>query len=1209
MEEDQQGSEGYSVAGWKEGNADAWKGAHAEGELSPKDYTPYIIRLKNEREYLNKQLGEAKKDKARITAFLKRLEGGYEGHQPITDIVGERSKSKVQQKFAQDFGNAMLKEIYGEPDGGYTEEGKWNAAYPETSHERMVREAGEKYDREKAQEDDKRQYEEDVDEEDVGVDDVEGGISGKFEDPNQGDLPFSAKPGANNVTDLRGDKESETSLQINGNYWMDRSGRLYRVLDHHPGAIKILDKMGVAVDKTGEAPKEELLRRGFARLVASRKYNQVMAELGAKVGLTQYQRRALKEIGREHNAEVFEDGGGYIHRPVNTDKPDDVDENPFSAKPGAAKLMKEFKEFARGPGVLAPEAMVVDLDNPIPRFAENINRNLTRAMGFERIPLVGRLFGPRGRLRDDVDRATIGYAVKRQIGNSQAALIGARLNALKEDLGRPFKQDENGRITNVKADPKQSRFISDLFEDWQRQVEVPERMRKDTNIDERGVEHRVFSDTEIANYKEKNPANIELTPEQDKFFRALLEPLVDGYQYLGEKKLQLEAELGDAHTQKKLPGFHGDLEVYPFPRVALYKRSEGPLKAEFNRRVGGQYKIDREREYATEQEGQPDVAYEPDITKRIVTFIQRVYKAVADADLANDPALEGKTPEQRGPLLAKEYEGEMRRGEMSQHDINDMSYRPRLGREGVVQNQPGFEDKIYPREIAEKLNRAFAFQHNRIVNTAAELSKLSKALILTGDLAQYLQQGGPMMFRHPKAWGNAVAASIKSLGDAADAGGVSGHYLSKPENYQAATEFVQMGGSLGHLQDFMSGANPGELATKIPVAREVIRRSGKAFGTFFDISKIEMWKALRDSTPEAEKADMIEGIDNIVLSGKMEAAGVSHGQSVIERLLFMAPAYLRGSLQLVAGMVGKSAAAKEQQKTVATYVAGVMGAMTASYLAAGMSWEEIRKRLTPGADNGKFLTFPVPVGGGRTVEIGPGGIVLQLMSLMTDIGRHPTKLTKFGMENPMIEFLSKKLGPVPSLAEEIRTGKDSLGRPSGGLLQAATKVGIPISAQSMASRAAGAVFGGSPGSKANFPTEAVRFGAGLAGLRSRIPSKISDMHKLAEDFLKAKNLKKETGWELVRNEEPSYSRLRAAAMGGSDTEFKQAYEGLRKTHSPTEIREGMADWLKRGFTGTVAHEGRFFSSLSADEKNDYREAKREKLKTWRAYNQMKSRMK
>ncbi len=116
------------------------------------------------------------------------------------------------------------------------------------------------------------------------------------------------------------------------------------------------------------------------------------------------------------------------------------------------------------PGVLDPEAIKPDMGNELPRFPDNVDTALTRATGIERIPLVGKLWGPRARIKDASDRSIIGYSVKRAMGKSLSALRGAMLRDVQTQLKSPFKQDATGRFTNVKAKPGASLHPSDLFE-------------------------------------------------------------------------------------------------------------------------------------------------------------------------------------------------------------------------------------------------------------------------------------------------------------------------------------------------------------------------------------------------------------------------------------------------------------------------------------------------------------------------------------------------------------------------------------------------------------------------------------------------------------------------------------------------------------------------------------------------------------------------
>jgi len=99
---------------------------------------------------------------------------------------------------------------------------------------------------------------------------------------------------------------------------------------------------------------------------------------------------------------------------------------------------------------------------------------------------------------------------------------------------------------------------------------------------------------------------------------------------------------------------------------------------------------------------------------------------------------------------------------------------------------------------------------------------------------------------------------------------------------------------------------------------------------------------------------------------------------------------------------------------------------------------------------------------------------------------------------------------------------------------------------------------------------------------------------LANKFVKDNNLKKDTGWELSQVDEPSYSKLRAAASAQNQREFNAAYEGLLKTHKPAEIRKAMDEWVRKGFAGSQQNEEKFRRAMSRDDFQTYMEAKREK---------------
>jgi hypothetical protein len=449
------------------------------------------------------------------------------------------------------------------------------------------------------------------------------------------------------------------------------------------------------------------------------------------------------------------------------------------------------------------------------------------------------------------------------------------------------------------------------------------------------------------------------------------------------------------------------------------------------------------------------------------------------------------------------------------------------------------------------------------------------------------------MFDSPRIWARSTAKSLRSIIDP----NVTGRMMNNPENFKAATEFVQGGGTMGHLSDFMSGANPGQLATKIPYLRQVVERSGRAFGTFQDMAKLEMWKAVRDTVPKEEWPDAIEQIENLGLSGKMETAGMSHARSVGERILFMAPAYYRGAVNLVAsaaeGVATGRVSGKMATKALAKYAAGMTLSMVGAYLAAGMSWEEIRHRLTPGQKNEKFLKFPVKIGD-DTIEVGPGGIMLSLMNLGTDVAvttaTDPKKMATMGTDNPFIKWTSSRLGPLPGLARKIATGEDVFGRktgPVGTALSAAT----PIAAQKFASAAR----------SSNKAAGAAMAAGAFVGLDTNKVKASTDVYDMAQKFMKSQGLKKESGFDEVANDEPSYSKLRSAVSAGSQSRFNDIYKSMTESRTHKDLLKTMREWRDSPFTGSKHGEKLFRSALTPYQEKLYDQAQDERDRVYEKF--------
>jgi hypothetical protein len=274
-----------------------------------------------------------------------------------------------------------------------------------------------------------------------------------------------------------------------------------------------------------------------------------------------------------------------------------------------------------------------------------------------------------------------------------------------------------------------------------------------------------------------------------------------------------------------------------------------------------------------------------------------------------------------------------------------------------------------------------------------------------------------------------------------------------------------------------------------------------------------------------------------------------------------------------------------------SYIAGTVGGMTALYLASGMSWDEIKKRLTPGLKNNKFLAYPIKVGD-STQEVGPGGIVLNLMSLATDIGRNANDPK--AAADLSFQWLAQKFGPALSTAEAIRTGQNAYGQPQSRVASV-MKNFSPI--------AASRVLQG--GGSANLGAKAVSSAASFIGLNSKASSAINDVYELANAFMKDSGLRKETGWKMAPVDEASYTKLRAAVQAGSQSRFNEAYNDLLNTHTEREILNDMKQWKDRGFAGNSKNEHRFRVSLNDYETDLYSQAVSAKKDIYRNYRQMR----
>lgn len=459
-------------------------------------------------------------------------------------------------------------------------------------------------------------------------------------------------------------------------------------------------------------------------------------------------------------------------------------------------------------------------------------------------------------------------------------------------------------------------------------------------------------------------------------------------------------------------------EAY-FPRPAVGKEGiKDTVKDSVRKQVGGKQFFAKERFYETEAEGaRAGIKYDPDEYSRIGRWMNAVYKAIADSRMANDPALGGRS---------------VKFG------------RPKFLEEGMV-FQPAFSGRVFDKATADHLNRYYGETTHAWVKSLANINDFLKAFQFSVDVSAPLNQGLPLMSMRPHRWAKATVKSYAALADDR----ILNKYIQDPVNQRIAREIVENGGSLVRLQDFLAGAEQGKMAGKIAP----IRASARSMGTFLSIAKIEMYKAMEPlMKPGDTKADLVEAVENAVLSGKMEGIGLQQGRALGERLLFNAPSYIRAAFNNVAAAGQGKITGRVARRVLIGMATAISLQMYALYKLSGMSDDEITKRFTP--TNSEFLRYPYQMSDGRMKEISYGNILIGMARLAGDSVNYLDGTKTLGSgdkNNPWLRWISYRESPVGNLLFELKTGEDYRGEDLSAK-QAIAKSMLPVSLSPLAEK-------------------------------------------------------------------------------------------------------------------------------------------------------------
>jgi len=365
----------------------------------------------------------------------------------------------------------------------------------------------------------------------------------------------------------------------------------------------------------------------------------------------------------------------------------------------------------------------------------------------------------------------------------------------------------------------------------------------------------------------------------------------------------------------------------------------------------------------------------------------------------------------------------------------EMARTPSYGTEATIQH-PAFQGKIFPVEVADEITKYWADKGFKPLQVAAQISGEMRTLVAAADFSAMFIQGLPGIFKHPKAWAQGAVMSFKAFKNPAN----YQKYLVKET--QNITDRVYAGGYAGGFE-YMEAMGAlqrqmGKVAGR--TGKEAVRQSyGRfeaAFGSFGDVARNEMWKALKGSTKNADElAELARHLDRMTGVMSMKGIGIGASQRDFEAaFLFFAPRYTRAGFALIGDVFKGGLTGRETRKALGSMMAGGMALYVGTCAALGQEPE-----LDP--STGRFMTVKItdPLTGNMR-HFGVGGMMTSLIRFGADAAattiENPEdlfipfkngQLNRF--DNPFIKFMFSKSAPLTGFMTGMIEGKNYFGEP------------------------------------------------------------------------------------------------------------------------------------------------------------------------------------
>lgn len=239
---------------------------------------------------------------------------------------------------------------------------------------------------------------------------------------------------------------------------------------------------------------------------------------------------------------------------------------------------------------------------------------------------------------------------------------------------------------------------------------------------------------------------------------------------------------------------------------------------------------------------------------------------------------------------------------------------------------------------------------------------------------------------------------------------------------------------------------------------------------------------------------------------------------------------------------------------------------------------------------------------------GEGGFWLSPLSTFAEVTHDFMRLleTKKRGWDAVMQIGENRLGPMGRALYILGTGKSLEGEQyatTGGVLGGALGqlAPAPISIAPAAQFAGHALAPSlvSPTKPGVVGRQVIAAGLGLKMEHST--TALNQMLSKARKFADENDIRKDTGWEEVQTDEPSYTKLRTALRNDDQRGARKQYDALAEHHTPAEIDHAMQTWARRPFTGSQQGERLFLYSLSDADRELYSDAYMSRLELLQAF--------